>query len=250
MQSFLGPSLVIFIGGFIAVCGAYWAATQQDQQQRELNRKNDEIAILAKENAALSKQVFDAIQGGDSYPFVIYIHINRTAGPDEPIQLQAYIFLNGDNPVDCLGGREENHTRYTSALERFNKNGKANAQGQITYSQQQIDELEIARGTRLIPATRLHPYDPDTRLFEGGVPIPGIVSIPSSAKEWEFSAQINCRNGKFVTATRLEFTKVTDHPELPNGGYWDVTDTLVKERRDGDLIMRRDWNNDPSSTSQ
>jgi len=64
VDSIGGPTILVFIGGIIAAIGAVWASYDQNETNKKLDQKNEEIRRLNRETA-------NAVTGGDSFCYIM-----------------------------------------------------------------------------------------------------------------------------------------------------------------------------------
>jgi hypothetical protein len=64
----LGPAGLIFLGVLISAVGAFWAAIQQTDFERELRARSDRIAEL-------SQDALHSVTGGDSFCYIQFMDI-------------------------------------------------------------------------------------------------------------------------------------------------------------------------------
>jgi hypothetical protein len=81
------PAILTAIGSVLVLIGVFWAALEQNATDKKLE-------ALSEENRQLSKQLHEAVTGGNSYPSFVY-------GPDlrhaaDPNVLAITLFVEGD----------------------------------------------------------------------------------------------------------------------------------------------------------
>lgn len=88
------PQVLIFIGGFLAVVGAFWSTYEDNIKEKIINKKNQIIIDKTEEISSLNARIVSVLTGGDSYPYVMI------APPDGIPLLQ----LHGDFAIPNVTG--------------------------------------------------------------------------------------------------------------------------------------------------
>jgi len=89
-------AFLIFLGGLISAVGALIAAKEAIDDKLAIEKKNEEIITLTKENAKLSKEALDQITGGESWTYLT-IGVRTTKGIPNEFGISCNVV--GSNPL-------------------------------------------------------------------------------------------------------------------------------------------------------
>jgi hypothetical protein len=187
------PAILTAIGSVIVLIGVFWAALEQNATDKKLE-------ALSEENRQLSKQLHEALTGGNSYPKFLYApDIKHLTDPDAP---EIFLAIQGDKMI------YDARIEHVDLSESLDPKQFASIQDFIHAS---LKTLEPIKGGNFFP----------NRAFRVGY-----VRMKPQWNERRFGLGTIARNGVFSQVTTLRRDKT---------GRWYMADfKITKERSNGE----------------